>query len=200
MNPAIGIGASAASALCTWVFTDLARRAGRRRDLELHIPGGWFAAGSAVIASFGTSGTGGVAFGAALAGAVVCAASDWECGLIFDEVSLASLLATIVAAGWSGRMFAALGGAALVAATLAALHVATHGKGLGLGDVKLSASIGAALGIFDGLAALAVAFVVGGAYGLVLIAARRARRGATIRFAPFLAVGLITLGLHPCCR
>ena len=50
-------------------------------------------------------------------------------------------------------------------------------------------AIGAGLGPWCGIAALAAAFIAGGAYAALLIARGRARRHDAIAFGPFLAAG-----------
>ncbi len=65
-------------------------------------------------------------------------------------------------------------------------------QGMGMGDVKLAGVIGLVLGWF-GWAALAVgamaAFLLGGLFGIVLIALRRARRSTGIPFGPWMLAG-----------
>jgi prepilin signal peptidase PulO-like enzyme (type II secretory pathway) len=54
-----------------------------------------------------------------------------------------------------------------------------------------------ALGLSAGLAAIALAFVFGGGYGAWLLATKRARTGATIRFGPFIAAGTFVALIVP---
>ncbi len=61
-------------------------------------------------------------------------------------------------------------------------------SGLGWGDVKLAACLGAFLGPGPVVAGLFLSFLVGAMYGL-LILARGARRARPIPFGPFMAVG-----------
>jgi leader peptidase (prepilin peptidase)/N-methyltransferase len=83
-----------------------------------------------------------------------------------------------------------LGGAAGGAGVLLALWLA-HPEGMGLGDVKLAALLGAVLGMAV-VPALLVAFAAGAVAGVVLLArfGRRAR-SMGIPFAPFLAAGAL---------
>jgi leader peptidase (prepilin peptidase)/N-methyltransferase len=70
-----------------------------------------------------------------------------------------------------------------------------HPAGLGLGDVKLAATLGTALG-WSGwtsvLTGVLLTYLAGALYGLALIATRRATRKSEIPFGPFMIVG--TLG------
>lgn len=124
-----------------------------------------------------------------LSSAAVCAATDAACGYIFDIVTLPALAMLLMLAWAAGEAFAAIAGALAAGGALALLYAATRGRGLGLGDVKLACCIGAALGAFDAIRALGIAFVAGGCYAAVLLLFRRASRGDAIRFAPYLAAG-----------
>ena len=71
------------------------------------------------------------------------------------------------------------------------LAIASRG-GMGMGDVKLAAVLGLYLG-FLGWGNLLVgafaAFLFGGVFGLVLLAARRAGRKSAIPFGPWMILG-----------
>jgi leader peptidase (prepilin peptidase)/N-methyltransferase len=60
----------------------------------------------------------------------------------------------------------------------------------GMGDVKLMAAAGFLLGWQDALVALFIAVVLGGAYGVVLLATRKKGRKDHFAFGPCLAVGI----------
>lgn len=98
--------------------------------------------------------------------------------------------ASIVDSDYSHLLPAAIGGAALFAAYFVMALV--YPGGMGLGDVKLAGVIGMLLG-FLGWGALVVgafaAFVLGGVFGLALIALRRADRKSGIPFGPWMLVG-----------
>jgi leader peptidase (prepilin peptidase)/N-methyltransferase len=94
-------------------------------------------------------------------------------------------------------MLAALGGAASTGGALLALHYLTGRRGIGLGDVKLATAIGAGAGAGVAAVAVAAAFVLGGAYGVWLLATRRAAHGTAVRFGPFLAAGTSLALLFP---
>lgn len=191
--------ASAASACCFWL---LARRAARRRATALRGAPAWPVLG-AVAATAGASFAGSpysVPLVTAAAGAAVCAATDWEVGLIFDDVTLATFCTTLLVTLLYGSVGNAIIGAVAVMTLLAALRAVTHGAGLGLGDVKFGAIAGASLGALDGVASIGLAFVLAGAYGALLLAMGRAGRGSIVRFGPFLAAGLMAIGICPCFR
>ena len=86
---------------------------------------------------------------------------------------------------WVPLAGAAGGGAVLLALWLA------HPEGMGLGDVKLAALLGAGLGLAV-IPALLVAFAAGAVAGAVLLVRLGARaRSLGIPFAPFLAAGAL---------
>jgi leader peptidase (prepilin peptidase)/N-methyltransferase len=78
-------------------------------------------------------------------------------------------------------------------AAFLALHLASP-HGLGMGDVKLAALLGLAVGWLSwgaALLAVFVAFASGAVVAVVLLAARRVDRRAPLPFGPFLAVGAL---------
>jgi len=134
---------------------------------------------------------------AALIGTLVGAIVDARTGYIPDAVSRATALTAAGLAATCGGAVHACGGAFAVGGALMLLHLITRGRGLGLGDVKLGTAIGAGLGLWAGVVALGAAFIAGGVYASWLLATRRARRGDTIRFGPFLAAGTFAAMLVP---
>lgn len=75
------------------------------------------------------------------------------------------------------------------------LYLATQGRGMGFGDVKLSFVLGSLLGYPESLVWLFLAFLTGGLVGAILILAKRARFGQHISFGPFLLLaGVVTFG------
>ncbi|TLY40078.1 MAG: prepilin peptidase, partial [Nitrospirae bacterium] len=70
-------------------------------------------------------------------------------------------------------------------------------QGMGLGDAKLLAMIGAFLGWKPMLLTVMVGSAVGSVVGLVLIALKRVRRDQYLPFGPFLALGaIVSLFFH----
>jgi leader peptidase (prepilin peptidase) / N-methyltransferase len=125
----------------------------------------------------------------ALAGVVAAAVIDARTGLIPNAVSVPTTLVALAAAAAGGAERTACCGIAAAGGALWLLHAMTRGKGLGLGDVKLAAAIGAGFGPFAGLEALGAAFVTGAAFAAWQLANRRATLRSEIRFGPFLAAG-----------
>jgi prepilin signal peptidase PulO-like enzyme (type II secretory pathway) len=127
----------------------------------------------------------------AIAGSSAAAIVDARTGLIPDRLSGCAAGGTLVVAGLTGTLAPAAAGAAAVAGSLLLLFVATRGRGLGFGDVKLGVTIGAGCGAATGMLALGAAFVCGALYAVALLVSGRARPQDAIPFAPFLAAGTL---------
>lgn len=99
-------------------------------------------------------------------------------------------IACLLGAEWSALLRALLGMAALFSFYLVLRMIG--GAGMGGGDVKLAGVLGLYLGWLGWPAVLVgvvAGFVLGGVYGLVLIALRRAHRRTAIPFGPFMLAG-----------
>jgi leader peptidase (prepilin peptidase)/N-methyltransferase len=127
----------------------------------------------------------------------IAALIDSRTGYIFDRITGPFLLAALAIAAVRDNAINALIGMAAVAGVLVALYALTARRGIGLGDVKLGAGIGAALGWPMGSVALCAAFIIGGAYGAWLLTTGRAARQTAVPFGPFLALGTYVALLWP---
>ena len=106
------------------------------------------------------------------------------------------LLAAATSEEWHDLLRAALGGLVLTAFYLVLALISP--SGMGLGDVKLAASLGTLLAWFGWATLLAGAFagfLLGGLCGIALLAARRAARKQHIPFGPFMIVGAFIIVL-----
>jgi leader peptidase (prepilin peptidase)/N-methyltransferase len=93
--------------------------------------------------------------------------------------------------GWQRSLIGILAGGGVLFA-LAEIYYRTRGvEGLGMGDVKMLAMIGAFLGWPHMLLALMVASFSGSAVGLAVIVSRRGGMQAALPFGTFLALGAI---------
>jgi prepilin signal peptidase PulO-like enzyme (type II secretory pathway) len=155
-----------------------------------------------VVGSFVRFGFSGQALVGAILGPtlVLLAAIDLDRRLIPDVIVLPALAAVLIlqiafypehTLEWVIAMF----GAAL----FLFLPMLISSEAMGMGDVKLAALLGAALGK-SVVAALFVGLLAGGAYGLVVFAREGlAARRKAIAFGPFLALGglvVLFLGGH----
>ena len=127
---------------------------------------------------------------ALLAGLVAITVIDLERQIIPDVISLPGILAGILANLATGRlpwlesiMGVLVGGGVFLAIIL------VSGGGMGGGDMKLGAMLGAFLGWKVVLLSMLVAVVAGGALAVALIATGVRGRKDPIPFGPFLALG-----------
>lgn len=121
---------------------------------------------------------------------LLCAWSDLESGFIFDAVTFPSLCALLVIELGAGDGGAAPG-MLLAGGMMYALHAATRGRGLGLGDVKLACCMGVALGPAGALRAIGCSFTVGGIYAAWRLFTRRGTPKDAVAFGPFLFAGTL---------
>jgi leader peptidase (prepilin peptidase) / N-methyltransferase len=117
-----------------------------------------------------------------------------------DPLTVAACLGTIAllaVAALTGHQPGNLGRAAIGAAALACFYLVLsviRPGGMGLGDAKLAASIGAALAWVSWQALLTgtfTAFVLAGVYGGILLARHRATRSAHMALGPFILIGAL---------
>lgn len=80
---------------------------------------------------------------------------------------------------------------------LGLLWLATRGRGIGLGDVKLMAPLGLLFGPLGTITLLFIAFISGGLLGLVLITTKQASLKTAIPFGPFLIAAAFLLLIYP---
>ncbi len=93
----------------------------------------------------------------------------------------------------SGQLLRALLGALAMAGCYLVLFLA-HPRGMGFGDVKLSGVLGLATAWFgwaELLVGLFAGFLLGGLWGIALLASRRASRSSALPFGPFMLAGAL---------
>jgi prepilin signal peptidase PulO-like enzyme (type II secretory pathway) len=129
-----------------------------------------------------------------VAGLLVCTATDLLRYRVPNAVTYPgtglALLAALFLAPSSTDLLSAFVAAVLAGLIFLVMAVVTRG-GLGLGDVKLSVLIGAALGLQATYQALALGVLAGGVIMLALWAMRFIGRKQAIPYAPFLAVAAV---------
>lgn len=95
-------------------------------------------------------------------------------------------------ATWTSPLSAlmgAVGGALFLLLLIAVWYVVRRQLGMGLGDPKMLAMIGAFLGLPKTVATLFLASVIGSLVSVLLLATGRAARGTRLPFGVFLAIG-----------
>lgn len=121
---------------------------------------------------------------------VVITFIDLDHQLILDRISLPGIAVGLVFAALLGRAVPSLLSALGAGALIAAIVIVSRG-GMGGGDVKLAALMGAFLG-WPGIGvALFSGFMVGGIVGMTLLALRLRGRKDPIPFGPALAAGAL---------
>ncbi len=137
------------------------------------------------------------AFAAAL---VVLFLTDLDCRILPNEITVGGLAVGLVLALFfppgivSALLGAVLGGGVLWAT--GALYERVRGvEGMGMGDVKMLAMIGAVLGWQLMALTLVLASFAGGLFGMALIALRADARTTAVPFGTFLAVGALVASL-----
>lgn len=83
-----------------------------------------------------------------------------------------------------------IGGAAIFTFFLLQFLI-SRGKWIGGGDIRLGAFMGIFLGWEKGLLALVLAYLIGGAFSLFLLASKKINRKSTIPFGPFMITGIL---------
>lgn len=131
---------------------------------------------------------------------LVVAYIDLDHQIIPDKISLPGIVLGLVAAAPGGApqiLDAALGvlvGGGILLSVAWVYERSTGREGMGGGDVKLLAMIGAFLGWQGVLLTLLLGSLLGSAIGIVLMTSRGADRRVAIPFGPFLSLGaLVTL-------
>lgn len=124
---------------------------------------------------------------------IVSTYTDLRYGLILDIVTFPALALLLGSAG--PHLPGALIGGALGAGVIGLILLLTAGRGMGFGDLKLAACIGAAFGLLGGAYAIGLAFIFGAAHGTLLMATKKAGCKTPLRFAPYLAAGVLVVVL-----
>jgi leader peptidase (prepilin peptidase)/N-methyltransferase len=131
---------------------------------------------------------------------VALAGIDWDTTLLPDNLTLPLLWAGLVAAalGWTLPLPDALWGAVAGYLSLWSVYwlfkLTTGKEGMGFGDFKLLAALGAWLGLKMVLPVVLAASVLGAVVGIAMKLASTLREGRYVPFGPFLAgAGLLVL-------
>lgn len=131
---------------------------------------------------------------------IVLFVTDLRHRLLPDAVTLTGIGAGLAAAvvvepAWWDALLAAAAGGGLLLAVARAYSLLRGEEGLGMGDVKMLAMIGAFLGWQLTFVALLLATVLGSAVGIGMLALGLADRRYPLPFGSFLAVGAVAATL-----
>ncbi|TSE21365.1 Type 4 prepilin-like proteins leader peptide-processing enzyme [Tepidimonas alkaliphilus] len=141
-------------------------------------------------------------FAAAL---LALACIDWDTTLLPDDITLPLVWAGLIAAalGWTGQalpdaLWGAVAGYLSLWSVYWTFKLLTGKEGMGYGDFKLLAALGAWLGWQALIPLVLVASLLGAVVGLAMKALGRLREGRYVPFGPFLAFGgLLVWALGP---
>lgn len=136
-----------------------------------------------------------IAAAAILSASIVILVADYKYRIIPDEMvvigSIAAMVYLLVTGQHSYNILLHIASAVGAVAFFYALWFGTKGKGMGFGDVKLSAMLGLILGYPGILFALYTAFLTGAMVGVILILTKNKTLKSKIAFGPFLLLGLL---------
>lgn len=128
-----------------------------------------------------------------VSGLIAVSAADIKYLIIPNEIvfvmSLTALLFTVFY--YPDELILRILSALVASLFLFALFIATHGKGMGFGDVKLSVFMGLFLGFPDIVIAFYMSFLTGAAVGVILLLVGKVHLGKHIPFGPFLAISTL---------
>ena len=172
-----------------------------RYPLVEALTGGFFAW---VFAQHGATFTSLAWFGF-VAAIIALAFIDWDTTLLPDDITLPLLWAGLIAAtlGWTSvtlpnALWGAVGGYLSLWAVYWAFKLATGKEGMGYGDFKLFAALGAWFGWQALIPMILMASLIGAAVGIAMKFTSGLREGGYIPFGPFLAfAGLFALVFGP---
>ncbi len=141
-----------------------------------------------------------VLWSAVAAALLALALIDWDTTVLPDALTLPLLWAGLIAAalGWTIPLSTALWGAVAGYLSLWSVYwlfkLTTGKEGMGFGDFKLLAALGAWLGWQMIVPMLLMASVIGAAVGIAMKLAATLREGRYVPFGPFLAgAGLVVM-------
>jgi leader peptidase (prepilin peptidase)/N-methyltransferase len=132
---------------------------------------------------------------------VALAGIDWDTTLLPDNLTLPLLWAGLVASalGWTVGLSDALWGAVAGYLSLWSVYwlfkLATGKEGMGYGDFKLLAALGAWLGVKMLLPIILGASLIGAVVGIAMKLSAALREGRYVPFGPFLAGAAVVVML-----
>jgi leader peptidase (prepilin peptidase)/N-methyltransferase len=132
---------------------------------------------------------------------VALAGIDWDTTLLPDNLTLPLLWAGLIASalGWTidlpSALWGAVGGYLSLWSVYWAFKLATGKEGMGFGDFKLLAALGAWLGVKMLLPVILAASLIGAVVGIAMKLSAALREGRYVPFGPFLAGAAVVVML-----
>jgi leader peptidase (prepilin peptidase)/N-methyltransferase len=112
---------------------------------------------------------------------------DWDHGIIPDRLTYPGIIIGLILSFGTLGFLPALYGTLAFGGLMLAIAVISKG-GMGGGDVKLAAVIGAFTGVTGSAVTLLMASLLGAIFGLGVMAVKKTGRKTPIKFGPFLAM------------
>ncbi len=106
-------------------------------------------------------------------------------------IAIGLMFSLVAPPGWKDALLGAALGAGVLYGIAAAYYAVRREEGMGMGDVKMLAMVGAFLGWKSVLVTLVLSSFSGAAIGMALIAAQRGGMKLALPFGTFLAVGAV---------
>lgn len=129
-----------------------------------------------------------------LMGAIgVSVVTDLAAGYILDIITIPSFLVACAMSMSAGNEIDVLTGAVYGSLPILFMYVVSRGGGMGLGDAKLAACVGALIGPGQVLVSIGLAFIFGACVAMVLLITHRADRKSSAPFAPYLMAGTVAV-------
>ena len=124
---------------------------------------------------------------------IICAGTDLNTGLILNSVTFPGVAIGIALSFFVPGMtpLGSLVGVLVSGGVVWLMFAVTRGRGMGGGDVKFMAMVGAFLGWDRGLLTLFLGALIGSVVGIARIALGKQERREPIPFGPFLSLGAI---------
>jgi leader peptidase (prepilin peptidase)/N-methyltransferase len=119
---------------------------------------------------------------------IPAAGIDLEYGIIPDRLTIPGIIIGLLFAPLTVGFISSLAGALLFGGVLFLAALISRG-GMGGGDIKLAAAIGAFTGWQGAVLAFILSSLLGGMGGLILLLSRKADRKTAVKLGPFLALG-----------
>lgn len=116
---------------------------------------------------------------------------DIDHGIIPDRLTYPGMVIGLVLSFWTLGFLPALWGFLAFGGLMLAVALISNG-GMGGGDIKLAAAIGAFTGITGSAVTLLMASLLGAVFGLMVMAVNKTGRKTPIKFGPFLALSAYT--------
>jgi prepilin signal peptidase PulO-like enzyme (type II secretory pathway) len=118
---------------------------------------------------------------------VIVTFTDIEAGIIPDFITYPALVAGLILSWFTIGFQDSFVGALILGGVFLIVALISRG-GMGGGDIKLGAVIGAFVGIPGILLVFVISSLLGGIWALALLISRKVGRKSAIKFGPFLAL------------